>query len=100
MLTDFLIPSVLGQEIASPAAAANRYKKVREHPMAKASLENANWDLFAKAAGTALSQMIGGVRDRIEVGMSIGIQLSIEALAERVGKFVNEGYGRILDVGS
>jgi O-succinylbenzoate synthase len=63
--------------------------------MAKASLENAVWDLLAKAQDKPLSAMLGGVRDRVEVGVSIGIQPTIEALLARVDKFVAEGYGRI-----
>ena len=95
ILSDFLIPAILGKELNAPSDAAALLKKTRGHPMAKASLENAIWDAFAKAEGVPLSKMLGGVRDRIEVGVSIGIQPSIDALVDRVGKFVDEGYGRI-----
>ena len=95
ILTDFAIPSIVGQEIGSPADAVLKMKKIRGHPMAKASLENAIWDLCAKAAGVPLSAMWDATRDRIEVGVSIGIQPSIDALVDRVGNFVELGYGRI-----
>lgn len=95
VLTDFAIPSILGEEIESPADAVLRMKKIRGHPMAKAALENAIWDLCAKAKGVPLSAMWEAARDRIEVGVSIGIQPSIDALVERVGGFVELGYGRI-----
>ena len=95
ILSDFLVPSVLGQPMATARDAAKLMKKTRGHPMAKASLENAVWDLFAQAAGVPLSKLLGGVRERVEVGVSIGIQPSIDALVERVRSFVALGYGRI-----
>ena len=63
--------------------------------MAKAGLENAVWDLLAKAQDVPLSQLLGGVRDRVEVGVSIGIQPTLEGLLERVNQFVEKGYRRI-----
>ncbi len=42
--------------------------------MAKATLEAALWDIAAQQAGQSLSRYIGGVRDRVVVGVSIGIQ--------------------------
>ncbi len=54
---------------------------VRGNPMAKAALENAIWDLEAQREGVSLSQLIGGVRDRINCGVSLGIQKSIPELA-------------------
>ena len=95
ILTDFAFPRLIGQEINEPADAVRLIKKVRGHPMAKASIENAIWDLCAKAQGVPLSAMWNRARDRIEVGVSIGIQPSIDALVDRVGKFVDLGYGRI-----
>lgn len=95
VLSEFLVPLVLDKEIESPTVCAALLSKVRGHPMAKAALENAVWDWFAKAQGIPLHVLLGGVRDRIEVGVSIGIQPTIEALVERVGNFVELGYGRI-----
>ncbi len=95
ILSSFLVPALLGQEITEPADIAPFYKHVRGHPMAKASLENAVWDLLAKAQGVPLSALLGGVRDRVEVGVSIGIQPTLEGLLDRVDSFVAAGYGRI-----
>lgn len=95
VLSEFLIPTVLGTEINTPQEVPAKFKRVRGHPMAKASLENAVWDLLAKAQGIPLSKMLGGVRDRVEVGVSIGIQPTLPGLLDRVDQFVNKGYGRI-----
>jgi len=95
ILSDFLAPFLLGKNIETTDDIAPIFKAVRGHPMAKAGIENAVWDLLAKAQNKPLSAMLGGVRDRVEVGVSIGIQPTIEALLERVDGFVAAGYGRI-----
>jgi L-alanine-DL-glutamate epimerase-like enolase superfamily enzyme len=50
------------------------FKLVRGNRMAKATLENAIWDLEAQREGISLSQLLGGVRDVIPCGVSLGIQ--------------------------
>ena len=95
VLRDFLVPAVLGRDIASVDDAVRLCERVRGHNMAKAGLESALWDMFAKARGESLAQALGGTRDRIRVGVSVGIQSSPEALVERVGRYLKDGYGRI-----
>ena len=95
VLRDFLVPSLLGRDVSTPADVTTQFKRVRGHPMAKTALENAVWDLLAKAEGKPLCEMLGGVRERVEVGVSIGIQPTLEGLLARVDKFVAEGYNRI-----
>jgi O-succinylbenzoate synthase len=95
ILSDFLIPAVIGQDFASPQNVPANFEQVRGHPLAKASLENAIWDLLARAAEIPLSAMLGGQRERVEVGVSIGIQPTIDGLLERVSQFVDAGYQRI-----
>jgi O-succinylbenzoate synthase len=95
VLREFLIPPVIGAEIAKPEDVTSRFDWVRGHPMARASLENATWDLLAKAKGISLSEMLGGVRDRVEVGVSIGIQPTLQGLLDRIDQFIDKGYGRI-----
>jgi O-succinylbenzoate synthase len=68
---------------------------VRGHRMAKATLENAIWDLEAQREGVSLSRLIGGVRDTIPCGVSIGIQPSIPELMAIVEKELAAGYHRI-----
>lgn len=95
VLSDFLIPPVLNQEVTKPADVITRYDWVRGHPMAKAGLENAIWDLLAQAQDVPLSKLLGGVRDKVEVGVSIGIQPTLEQQLEKVDQFLAQGYGRI-----
>jgi len=95
ILQDFLIPSILGKDITSIDEAISLYSKVRGHMMAKAGLEAALWDTFAKAKNISLSKMLGGTRNKIDVGVSIGIQLNPEELIKKVEGYLAEGYKRI-----
>jgi len=95
VLRDFLVPAVLGREVTSPADVVDRFRPVRGHPMARAALENGVWDLLAQAEGVPLAYMLGGRRDRVQVGVSIGIEPTLEVLLERVARYVDEGYGRV-----
>ena len=68
---------------------------VRGNPMAKAALENAIWDLEAQREGVSLAQLIGGVRDVIPCGVSLGIQNSIPELMDIIERELAAGYQRI-----
>jgi O-succinylbenzoate synthase len=69
--------------------------QIREHRMAKGGVETAIWDLEAKLAKAPLWRHLGGVQERIDCGVSIGIQPSIEALLEKVSRELESGYQRI-----
>ena len=96
-LKEFLAPSLIGYPINSPADifSSAGFKMVRGHNMAKASLENAIWDWLARAKNMPLQEMLGGKKDRIEVGVSIGIQPTLDGLLQRVTNFIDAVYGRI-----
>jgi len=95
ILKDFLIPSILGKDISSIDEAIASYSKVRGHMMAKAGLEAALWDALAKTKNISLSSMLGGTRNKIDVGVSIGIQSSVAGLLKKVEGYLTEGYKRI-----
>ncbi len=71
------------------------FRRVRGNRMAKATLENAIWDLEAQREGLPLFQILGGVRDRIACGVSLGIQSSIPELFGIIEKELAAGYQRI-----
>ena len=95
VLRDFLVPAVLGQEVTSPADVVACFQRVRGHEMARAGLENAVWDLLAQAQGVSLARMLGGQRERVPVGVSVGIEPTLDLLLERVTQYVAEGYRRV-----
>jgi len=71
------------------------FKPVRGNRMAKAALENAVWDLHAQRESVSLTELLGGTRDTIACGVSIGIQPSAPALMEKIAAAVDAGYQRI-----
>jgi O-succinylbenzoate synthase len=71
------------------------FHSVRGNPMAKAALENAIWDIEAQREGMSLSRLLGGVRDMIPCGVSLGIQKSIPELMGIIEKELDAGYQRI-----
>lgn len=71
------------------------FKQVRGNRMAKAALENAIWDLEAQREGVSLSQLLGGVRESIPCGVSVGIQPSIKELLAVIERELAAGYQRI-----
>ena len=92
---DFLIPLLLGQQIESASQAFARMDRVRGHNMAKTGLEEALWDLEGRQKGLSVSHLLGGTRSRIESGVSVGIQDTVEELIEQVAGFLELGYRRI-----
>ena len=68
---------------------------VRGHRMAKATLENAIWDLEAQREGISLSRLLGGIREKIPCGVSLGIQKTIPELLAVIERELAAGYRRI-----
>jgi O-succinylbenzoate synthase len=95
VLRDFLWPMIKGKEFAAAGDVWDLLKRVRGHNMAKASLEAAVWDAEAKQKGMPLAKLIGGVREEIASGVSIGIKESLDELAAAVQKELAAGYQRI-----
>lgn len=95
MLEEFLIPLVLHKEINHPDEISDIFSPIRQNNMAKATLEGAVWDIYAQQTNQSLAQALGGKKQKIEVGVSIGIQPTIEDLIAVVDEYVKEGYKRI-----
>jgi O-succinylbenzoate synthase len=71
------------------------FRQVRDNRMAKATLENAIWDIEAQREGISLSRLLGGVRETIACGVSLGIQSSIPELLAVIERELAAGYQRI-----
>ncbi len=95
ILRDFIAPAILGQDLEDADDFQKRVSAVRGHPMAKAGLEMALWDLQGKREGRSLRELLGGVHDQVEVGVSVGIQESPEVLVAVVTDYVEKGYRRV-----
>ncbi len=95
ILEDFLLPAVLGEDLPDIAAYRQRIAHVTGHPMAKAGLEMALWDVFAQAAGQSLARFLGGEKTNVPVGVSIGIQPDTATLLQQVESYLAQGYARV-----
>ena len=95
ILRDFLIPGILGKEITGVGDALALNAWVRGHRMARAGLEAALSDAFARARGVSLSAFLGGTRARIPVGVSVGLQATPAELLRVIGGYLADGYKRI-----
>jgi O-succinylbenzoate synthase len=95
ILRDHLWPLMQGREFSSAAKVWDMLEPVRGHNMAKAGLEAAIWDAEAKQKVVPLAKLLGGVRDEIASGVSVGIKESLDELAAAVKKELAAGYQRI-----
>ena len=95
ILKDYLWDLVKGEEIEAAADVWPMLEWVRGHNMAKAGLEAAIWDAQAKLEGVPLAKLLGGVREEIASGVSVGIKATLEELVKAVGKELADGYQRI-----
>jgi O-succinylbenzoate synthase len=92
---EILAPLLLAADLSRPEDADAAFHRVRGNRMARAGFEFAAWDLFGKATNTSLSAMLGGVRERVDVGVSVGVQPDIESLLRVVGAYLDDGYRRV-----
>ncbi len=102
ILSEFLIPALLGKTISSPTDVPSLLKAHRGQPMAKYAVEAAIWDAWAQANGLSLADAFAAhlpeghaSTGRALVGVSIGIQDTLEQTLEIIGKRIGQGYGRI-----
>ncbi len=95
VIEDFFGPALLTEPIKDLDDLARRLSPFRGHNMAKAGLELAYMDLLARMNQQSLSALIGGERERVAVGVSLGIQPTLSKLLQRVEKYLSLGYQRI-----
>jgi o-succinylbenzoate synthase len=95
ILRDFLIPGVLGVSWSHPDEAADTWRIVRGNNFAKAGLEMACWDLYTRSQNVPLAKPLGGTRQQIHSGVSLGIEPTVQGLLDQVERFLGQGYRRI-----
>ena len=102
ILSEFMIPAVIGATIANPTEFPALIQRFRGSHHARAGLEAAVWDAFAKTNDMRLTDCFARYapaghdsRGQATVGVSIGIQSSLDATVATVAKRLDEGYCRI-----
>jgi len=93
--SEYLIPSILHKDLSKISDAHILWKDVQGHPMAKAGVEAALTDVFAKSQNISLAKYFGGEKKKIDVGVSIGLQSSSGVLLKKIDAYLNGGYKRI-----
>ena len=100
ILEDFLVPQALKTSWESMDDFLDMHAWVRGNPMARASMQSATWDLLAQSQGISLAELLSRnysvpPRERVPVGVSIGIQSSIPATLDRIESFLADGFSRV-----
>ncbi|MCI1749685.1 MAG: o-succinylbenzoate synthase [Acidipropionibacterium sp.] len=92
---NFLLPTVLDADWDHPEQVDALWSRIRGHEFAKAGLVGAAWDLWCRAEGVPLGAALGGTRDRVRAGVSLGIEATIDDLLTQVAHQVEAGYHRV-----
>ncbi len=99
---EFLIPCVVGKTIEQATDVPGLLSSVRGNNFSKAGVEAAIWDALARTNDMRLADYFASFlpdghqsRGRAVVGVSIGIQPSVDATLAIIRKRLDQGYGRI-----
>ncbi len=95
IIKEFLSPMLFQTNLETPSQFLDLTGRIRGNSMAVGAVEMALWDLLGKFTDESLSELLGGQKSEVEVGVSIGIQPSINGLVETVASYLKEGYRRI-----
>ncbi len=102
VLHEFLAPALLGKTMTSAIEVPELLSSVRGHPLAKHALESAVWDALAHANNVSLAQAFAAhlpaghdSQGYANVGVSIGIQPTVEDTLKIIEKRLAQGYRRI-----
>jgi O-succinylbenzoate synthase len=91
-----LLPRLWGNDIAHPAELGRLWSAVRGNAMAKAALEMAIWDVYARQQGEPLWKVLGGEpKSAVPAGVAIGLVGDESALMHQVADYWEQGYRRI-----
>lgn len=95
ILKDFILPAIYGEDITNPEDFRSRVKNIKGHEMAKSGAEMAIWDLFGKKEDKSLQTLFGGVKPKVAVGVSVGLQDTPKDLIHAIENYLSDGYGRV-----
>jgi O-succinylbenzoate synthase len=95
VLRRHLLPRLFAASTLTADAVAEVLRPVQGHRMAKAAIEMAVLDAELRARGEPFVRHLGGVRDTVPCGVSVGIQESVVRLLEEVEGYVADGYRRV-----
>lgn len=95
-IREWIAPRVLGRAFHHPREIFPVLEEnFRGHNMAKAAVEMGAWELAAQIQGVPLSRLLGGTREKIAAGISLGIQKKTEILVKKAAACRARGYRKI-----
>ncbi|GAJ26300.1 O-succinylbenzoate synthase [Liquorilactobacillus sucicola DSM 21376 = JCM 15457] len=100
IICEHLLPLLKKQELCAPEDVTRAFISVQGNQMAKAALETAVWDLFAKREQKSLAQLLAEhshlpSRQCIPVGISLGAQTQPKKMIAAITQAAAMGYKRI-----
>jgi O-succinylbenzoate synthase len=95
VIAEYLVPMLMAAPGVTAALVHQILAPVKGHQMAKAALETAILDAELRAKNTSFAQYLGAVRDRVPVGVSVGIPDSLAELIRQVDGYLAQGYQRV-----
>ncbi|MFZ3576835.1 o-succinylbenzoate synthase [Virgibacillus sp. DJP39] len=95
VMKEFLIPLLRENKIEHPDNITDIFKPIKRNNMAKAAIEGAIWDLYAKQQDLTLTEVFGGKKTNIDVGISLGIQPTVTDLLEDINDYIKQGFKRV-----
>ncbi len=95
VLRDFIAQILMGRSFNAADEVLHAMAPIRGHEMAKAAVESAAWDAFARQQGVPLHQLLGGTQQDICSGVSLGIHSDIQCLLDKIAEELSAGYQRI-----
>ena len=95
ILTRFILPTTVKRSFDHPSEFPSWFERIRGHRMAKACVEAALWDLQAQRMNLPLWRLLGGTREKIPCGVSIGIQEDPQTLLKKIKRELEAGYRKV-----
>ena len=95
-ISEWVAPRILGTGFTTPRQVhAVLEHGFRGHNMAKAAVEMGIWAMAAQRQGSSLATFLGGSREQIATGISLGIQSDPAALVGKARDAAAQGYQKL-----
>lgn len=95
VLKNYVAPLVLNKEFKNVEELMNLLMPIKKNNFAKTGLETAVWMIISLMENKSLKKLLGGTKNKIAVGESIGIKKTIEETLEEVALRKSQGFQRI-----
>jgi len=95
VLTEYILPKILGVTIYHPSEIISFYDSIRGNNFAKTAVETACWMIYSEQINKPLSTILNGKYNKIAIGESIGIKKTINQTLDEISLRLSEGYKRI-----